>query len=224
MIPELLSFIPVAFMTPIFPLLAKKFEINREAFFKTYRTSLKYLLFFIVPSVCFIYFYMEEVITLFFSDKYIPSIPAAKIVIFSEIFIFGAHVFNYSLISCNKQKLEFIFTVISGTLNIILNLILIPMYGIVGAAIATLISYGFFIVTGMIVSSVRRFSLIILQMVIKPVIAAVIMSFTIVYFDLNMWISLFVSSSIYLVIFLILKGFNKEDIRFIKELIPRRTG
>ena len=47
-----------------------------------------------------------------------------------------------TLNAINKPKLAFYVTAISATLNVILNLILIPLFGIVGAAIATLFTMG----------------------------------------------------------------------------------
>ena len=43
----------------------------------------------------------------------------------------------------NKQKWSPIFRMFGATMNVVLNIILIPLYGIEGAAIATAMSYGF---------------------------------------------------------------------------------
>ena len=49
---------------------------------------------------------------------------------------------NPSLYLHNKQKWSPIFRMFGAVINIILNIILIPIYGIEGAAIATAVSYG----------------------------------------------------------------------------------
>ncbi len=48
-----------------------------------------------------------------------------------------------SIYLCNKQNWSPLFRMTGALMNIILNIILIPIYGIQGAAIATALSYGF---------------------------------------------------------------------------------
>ena len=43
---------------------------------------------------------------------------------------------------CNKQNWSPIFRIFGAAINLIFNLMLIPIYGMMGAAIATAISYG----------------------------------------------------------------------------------
>ena len=64
-----------------------------------------------------------------------------KIYIWSNLGLFlGTAVYQY-LITENRIKLIFIITCLAMIANIILNLILIPKLGLIGAAWATLISY-----------------------------------------------------------------------------------
>jgi O-antigen/teichoic acid export membrane protein len=49
-------------------------------------------------------------------------------------------IYYYDLYSFKKDKKILISTIMGATLNIILNIILIPQYGIIGAAFATLLS------------------------------------------------------------------------------------
>ena len=48
-----------------------------------------------------------------------------------------------SIYLCNKQNWSPLFRMAGAVMNIILNIILIPIYDIQGAAIATALSYGF---------------------------------------------------------------------------------
>jgi len=222
-IPELLTFIPIAFLTPFFPILSKKYTLNKEAFLETYKTGLKYLLFFIFPVVFFLFTYMEELILFVFKDKYAHSIPAAKILIFSEIFIYSQGIFNKALVSSNNQKSWLVLTGLSTLTNIIINLILIPLYGITGAAISTTISYSLFIVWGLFLKKTSIYSLIILKSYLKPLAAALVMFVIINYFDLSFWESILPAAAVYIVMLVILKGFNNQDLLFAKELFFKKS-
>jgi len=219
LIPEFLTFIPMAFMIPFFPILSKKYSQDRKAFLSTYYTGAKYLLFIIFPLVIFIFFYTENIILLIFKEKFISSISAARIIIFSEIFVYSSGIFNNGLIASNRQNYLLLFSGLSCISNILLNLLLVPKYGIEGAAVATVISYGLFLLWSMFLKKTREFSIIVLKNSLKPLFAAGIMLGFLFVFKLNLWIALVPAAALYLLIFLILKGFDTSDLLFLKELL-----
>jgi len=221
-IPELLTFIPIAFMVPFFPVLSKKFTLDKKAFLDTFRAGAKYLFFIVAPIVLYIYFYMEDIILMIFKEKYIPAIGAATIVIFSEIFVYASSIFNNALVASNKQNYWLLFSGLSCITNIILNLFLIPRYGIEGAAMATVISYGLFLVWSLALKSTRELSIILMSNMPKPVISVLIMFLFITVFKQNLWISFLPAAGIYIGSFIIMKGFKKKDLLFLKELLPSK--
>ena len=78
---------------------------------------------------------------LLFGPSYADSIPVLKVHIWVGLFVFMRALLSKWLITENLLKLS-MFTQLSGALaNVILNLWLIPLYGAVGAAYATVISY-----------------------------------------------------------------------------------
>jgi len=208
-VPELLTFIPIAFMVPFFPVLSRKYSVDKNAFMDTYRAGTKYLLFIIVPIVLFIFNYSEEIILLLFKEKYL-------------LFVYASSIFNNALVASNLQNYWLLFSGLSCGLNILLNLFLIPLYGIEGAATATVISYGMFLLWGMILEKTRMFSIDIIINIVKPVIAGLIMFLFIIVLKQSLWISFLPAAVIYSGIFVILKGFGREDILFLKELLPRK--
>ena len=50
-------------------------------------------------------------------------------------------VVNYYLLNENYVKLSLFFSIVGMSGNVLLNIVFIPIYGISGAALATLISY-----------------------------------------------------------------------------------
>ncbi len=81
------------------------------------------------------------VISTFFSDKYLLSIPILNVIMINLPLVLLSSVFLNALYAQNKQsKIVYIFAIIA-ILNVSLNLILIPYLGIMGAAISTVLSY-----------------------------------------------------------------------------------
>jgi O-antigen/teichoic acid export membrane protein len=87
--------------------------------------------------------YSREVIQVIFGSNFINAESALKIYIWSTVFVFIGSVNGKWLLTENYYKYIFINTLLGALLNILLNFLLIPLYGISGAAIATIISYAF---------------------------------------------------------------------------------
>jgi O-antigen/teichoic acid export membrane protein len=64
-----------------------------------------------------------------------------KIYVWAGVFVFLGVASGKYLIAENYTKITFVRTFFGMIVNVVLNLILIPKYGIKGAAMATLISY-----------------------------------------------------------------------------------
>ena len=86
-------------------------------------------------------FLSELIITIIFGVKYLPSASVLTIYIWAGVPVFLGVASSQYLINENLTRLAFYRTFIGMIINVILNIFLIPIYGINGAAIATLISY-----------------------------------------------------------------------------------
>ena len=81
------------------------------------------------------------IINILYGKEYAQAASVLSIHIWSGVFVFlGVASSNY-LIAENLTKISFFRTILGAVSNVILNIILIPLYGIIGAAYATLISY-----------------------------------------------------------------------------------
>ena len=75
-------------------------------------------------------------------SKFILGIEIIPFILISHIF-YALYIINMpSIYLCNKQNWSPILRIFGALVNIILNIILIPIYGIYGAAIATAAGYG----------------------------------------------------------------------------------
>ncbi len=85
--------------------------------------------------------FSEHIISLLFGDRYIKASTAFEILVVGS-YIFGFFAVNSSLLQAvNMQKKLVHAMLISVLLDIVLNVLLIPVYGIEGAALATMLSY-----------------------------------------------------------------------------------
>ena len=75
------------------------------------------------------------------SSKFSSGYKIIPIIIFSTIFISENYLFGTILIGIKKTKISLIFSIVGAVINVIVNILLIPIIGIYGAAISTLMSY-----------------------------------------------------------------------------------
>ncbi len=95
-------------------------------------------------------------LTILATDKFSSGAVIIPYVIAGMVINGSAVMFGAGLYIHKQTKILMVLMLISAVFNVLLNLILIPRYGIEGAAIATLISYTGFAISNKIVSS-RKF-------------------------------------------------------------------
>lgn len=133
--------IPSLFYTALFPYLSKQISIQNWILIKkifNYSMLFSITAGLIFAILCFIL--APFLIPLFFGNEFINSIAILQIFIWILVFIFPTNFLNILLISLNKQWLDFFVTLIPAILNIILNFIFIPNYGVFGAVYSSLLA------------------------------------------------------------------------------------
>lgn len=131
-------FISGAFMTAIFPKLAKHSE-EMDKFRSIQNLALYYLGGIGIVLSTSLYLGADLIFQLFFVDKYDDSIPVFKILVWylAIVFIYGP--ISNSLVAKNKVVFLVYLNLIMIVLNVAINFFLIPVYGAKGAAMATII-------------------------------------------------------------------------------------
>jgi O-antigen/teichoic acid export membrane protein len=86
-------------------------------------------------------FSSDWIINFLFGSAYLPASRVLSISIWAGIFVFLGVASGQYLLAENYTKISFIRTFVGACVNLFLNLLLIPIFKIEGAAIATLLSY-----------------------------------------------------------------------------------
>jgi len=133
-------FIPVAICAALFPRLVEAKDDAEQL--KTRLVFLYSLIFWLSVAIFLgLFFFSELIIVGIFSDKFAPAIPSLQVLSFSVTATFMGVATEQYLVVKNYTKISFYRTAAGAIANIILNIILIPKYGIIGAGLATIVSY-----------------------------------------------------------------------------------
>jgi O-antigen/teichoic acid export membrane protein len=220
------SFIPIVFNSAIFPVMAR-FSITSKASLEfIYQRYFKYMVLLSIPIAVGTTLLSDRFILLVFGQEYAPAVIALQILIWTIIAVFVSGVFGRLVESLNKQILGTKVSGIAAALSVVLNLILIPKYGYVGASASAVVTYFTVLILMGVVSFRLGYSIPrgeIVKNVGKVIAASAAMGLFIWYCsNLNLIALIALSILIYSIFIGILKFFDKEDINLAKQLLRSR--
>ena len=161
----------------LLPTLSVAFAINdTEQIKKTLRYGVNFLSLIGFPCVAGLIIFSKEIIGLSSSDQYISAATTLSILGVSYLAtLFGMVVTNFIIIANKKDKVCFWSCLVSAIINIVLNFIFIPIYGIVAAAFTTALSN--IVVVLIELPYIKRglFDRSVISVIIKPLIATIIL-------------------------------------------------
>lgn len=171
------QFMPMAFAAAMFPAMSAYFVSDPTGLKRVFEKAFFYLMLIVVPIAFGIAALADEIILKIYGSAYTPAILPLQILIFSLIFIFLQYPVGSLLNACNRQALNTTLMGVTMVLNVILNIILIPQYQLVGAAIAALASQVFLFGAGLLWAGkiIEYDKLFLGKATIKALLAAVLM-------------------------------------------------
>lgn len=131
------ALIPGAFQATIYPSMSNFYITSKIRLKNLFEKSFNYLGLISVPIALGLYAIADPIIKLIW-PKYVAAIPTFKIMSLALPFIFLAFPTGLLLRACDRQTANTINRGIITGLSVVLNLILIPIYGVFGAGITFL--------------------------------------------------------------------------------------
>ena len=215
-----LQFLPMAFMAALFPAMSEYFISNKEKLAKTFEKAMHYLMIISLPMAAGIIVLAEPVILKVYTVEYLNSILPLKILMVSLFFLFINFPVGYLLNACNKQVTNTVNMGITVVFSVVLNIILIPRFSYVGAAVTSLISTLILFSLGMYwVPKIIDYSKwYVIKNFIKILMASLIMAGVIYYLlnyqlGINWVLTIPIGVAVYFIVLWIFRGVNREDVR-----------
>jgi len=166
-ISEIWYFFPTAIVSSVFPSIIQAKQVSEELYNRRLQK-----LFVLMAALAYaiaipMTFMSGWVIDLLYGNKYFEAGPVLSIHIWASVFVFLQISTGSWFINENLQIQAF-FRYLSGAiLNVFLNLLLIPYYGVKGAAISTICSFGLVVLSPIFFSpSYRKLSRLIIKAII----------------------------------------------------------
>lgn len=140
---ELWYYVPILLCNSIFPAIFRSKKESEKLFVQRLKYLHHFLFVFAILLGIGTWMFGEDIVLLLFGDAYMEAAQLLKLYIWTCLFIFLGVAGNQWIIVENLQRTRLIFNVGGALLNVGLNYLLIPKYGIEGAIYATLVAQAF---------------------------------------------------------------------------------
>lgn len=211
------------YMTAIFPMMSKFFINSHDALKFTYHRSIKYLLLLGIPMAVGGTVLAKEIILFIYSPEYLDSVFSLQILMWAVVFMYINGLTSNLLNSSNKQLTVTKITSIGAIFNVLINLIIIPVFGFIGASISTVLTEFLIFVIFTFQISKTQFSLEkdLFVIAFKLLFASLIMAITLQFIHLNIIITVIIGALVYGIFVLLFKVLDEKDFRILKELVNK---
>jgi PST family polysaccharide transporter len=138
---EMWYFIPMSIASSVFPSVIKAKREDAALYGKRLEMfySMMSMISLSVAAVTFLF--ADTIITVIFGAEYVDAGPVLSVYIWASVPVFLNIASSQHLIADNRTSVALYRTLAGAATNILLNIVLIPKYGVIGAAVAALLSY-----------------------------------------------------------------------------------
>jgi PST family polysaccharide transporter len=141
-IAEIWYFIPFGIASSVFPMFVKLKKQNEALYYQRIQKYYDASAALSIAVSVIVTVLSGPIIRLLYGSAYIGSVVALRILIWCGVPMAIGAPWTTRMLVENRTKTMFHFQLFGAALNLVLNLLLIPRFGIEGSAIASLISYG----------------------------------------------------------------------------------
>ena len=222
---QFLYMLPSIISISIYPSLSKLVgENNHEKAKKLMEKTITVVLLMAFPMAVGGVILGSPLIEIIFGAEYLPGANAFKILIVAITFVFMGHILANAILAYNLQRKMTKFVIGAAIANVVLNFILIPIYGIVGAAVATFSVQAFYYLSFLVIlKKVNKF--LILKYLKKIIAAAAIMgifTFIINLLGIHVILNILISAFVYFAVLLLLKENMVDELKLIALSINKK--
>lgn len=218
------SFLMAPIGIVLYPTISKLFDEGKLDETRSYLSySAKYFFMVAIPAAFGLSILAEPLLRIFTTEEFVPGAVIVPYVAFGAVLSSLHPIGEYIILLAKKTKLLVVLLGASAAVNVVLNFILIPGMGMLGAAVATLVAYALLGITTLLIS--RRYLKFNLNplFILKSIAAASVMGLCVWLIDPQslVWLlaSIAIGIIVYFGILLALRGLSRGEIKFFINLL-----
>ena len=135
-----LSVIPATFIEAFRPTVMVLRIHDERMYLKRFRQLYAVVFWFSVAYGVFMTAFSKPIILLLYGEKYLAAVPSLSLIVWYSAFSYFGAINNMYMVSEYKSRWVQLTTLSGAVVNVVLNFLLIPRLGIIGAALASLLT------------------------------------------------------------------------------------
>ncbi|WP_433381876.1 flippase [Actinoplanes sp. CA-142083] len=220
---ELLLIVPAIFAGVLLPTTSARLNSDKASAHSLTMIAIRYFTYLCFPLAIGVALLAGPLITLVYGNEYPGSIIVLQIMSFTVIPTFISSLTANIIHASSRPQHNTYIALFNVIFNVSLNLILVPILGLRGAAITSLATQTIGLVIGTVLIARHVFVLPYWLAIWRPILASLVMAGVIVAFT-SLWL-LPVYIIVYAVTLYALRAFSKRDQEILREALPaRRRG
>jgi O-antigen/teichoic acid export membrane protein len=220
---EVLVLLVASVRAAVFPTLSRAYFNQDAQFQQIAREAVRYLLMIGLPLTVGVFVLAPQLVELLYGGLYVMTVEILKIMILGFFLICLNEFVVYLLLSADRYREVLKIVFFGAVLNIVLNIIVIPQWGVIGAAaVASLTELFIFFMLYNCMSQVSG-SMALFSLLWKPGLAALAMGLILKQISWPLVPLILAGVVVYFVSLLLLRAFNEHDFLVMKNIL-NRTG
>jgi len=160
---------------PLFPVFSRIALISPRQLFESLERSLKFLYVLGTPLAILLFCHAERIVALFFGQAYQEAAFLLRLLAPAVLLLLPTSIYGYTFTALGRQRLYTICVALSLATNLVVDLLLIPFYGPIGAALGTLAAEGVLFGSGLIMLSRLGGGLAGVRLLWRPAVAGLVL-------------------------------------------------
>jgi len=219
---QFILIIPATIGTATLPLMSRLAHTDNQKFKDVLEKNFYMFMLVGLPIACGGFIVADEIVPFIFGPQYINAIPVLRVMMVMLLSAFPILLLVNAIFVYNKQR-ELVFVNVLGVLiNIFLNSLLIPKFGVTGAALATLVSSAF--VTLAVWGKMKKINdFEILPSLVRILPALTLMAFVTLVLEhlgTHVLLNITISAFVYILIIFLKEKSLREEIKEIMNITP----
>jgi len=216
-----LPLVAIALTSSLFPIMSGLYLSKRESFILNYRKSVQLLFTIGLPMTIGLCLLGDKFVILVYGEDFVPSIVSLRILSLSVILKFLHGTLAMILTASDRQRLRTSVIAFAAFGNVVLNLLLIPWKGYVGASFAAILTDCLILGTFYIFVSRQLGRLPLLAIIARPILSGIVMGLYVFFFRQIPLLVLIPSATvIYMAVLYSLGGFPADELTKLKRMFP----
>lgn len=209
--------------TSLYPSLARQFANAPHRLPKIYERALRYLLLTSLPIAAGTALLADQLVPVLYKADYLPSVPALAIVMWVVPLMYVSEFLGYVIVINGHEKLVARSVLVSTSANIALNLVLVPLFGFIAAAVMTVLTEAVLVAQylWLLREQLRTMDW---QQLARPFFATAVMAVAVIALrGIPLWSNVAIAVLVYGGMLLALRVVGGDEWRFVTSLRQRKT-